>query len=102
MRPLQQPTTDGLTRRMRAVCPNVVSAVCDCGSAPIPIAMLVYFTCLREASVPVELMQILKASIISKDRRGCVCVCANVCMGARQTNFQIVDPKTDTIIGADA
>lgn len=85
---------------MRAVCPNVVSAVCDCGSAPIPIAMLVYFTCLREASVPVELMQILKASIISKDRRGCVC--ANVCMGGRQTNFQIVDPKTDTIIGADA
>lgn len=77
MRPLQQPTTDGLTRRMRAVCPNVVSAVCDCGSAPILIAMLVYFTCLREASVPVELMQILKASIISKRPawvRVCECV----------------------------
>lgn len=87
---------------MRAVCPNVLSAMCDCGSAPIPIPMLVYFTCLRGASVPVELMQILKASIILKDRRGCMCVCANVCMGARQTNFQIVDPKTDTIIDADA
>lgn len=62
--------------------------------------MLVYFTCLRGASVPVELMQILKASIISKDRRGCVCT--YVCTDARQTNFQIVDPKTDTIIGADA
>lgn len=89
MRPLQQPTTDGLTRRMRAVCPNVVSAVCDCGSAPILIAMLVYFTCLREASVPVELMQILKASIISKRPawvRVRVCECVYGCQANQFPN----------------
>lgn len=88
---VRAPLTAALTRRMRAPmrvpmcrpqCAIVEVRQYQCQHQyQYQISMLVYFTCLRVASVPVELMQILKASIISKDQRGCVCEC--VCLSAR-------------------